>query len=94
MQERSFKSGDQLAAELLYFSDCILQNKDPEPSGIEGLNDIRIVNALQRSLDTGNFVPLDDLDYHRGPSIEQSIQLPPHQKAPKLVDVTPATEKA
>ncbi|WP_013334298.1 Gfo/Idh/MocA family protein [Gloeothece verrucosa] len=91
-QERSFESRDQLAAELLYFSDCILQNKDPEPSGIEGLNDVRIINALHRSLETGNVVQLGHLDYHQRPTVEQSIQLPPHQKGPDLVDATPASQ--
>jgi hypothetical protein len=35
--ERVFPKGDQFAAELVYFSDCILNNREPEPSGAEGL---------------------------------------------------------
>jgi predicted dehydrogenase len=34
--ERVFPKGDQFAAELVYFSDCILTNREPEPSGAEG----------------------------------------------------------
>ena len=34
---------DQFAPELLYFSDCILKDREPEPSGEEGLQDVRIV---------------------------------------------------
>ncbi len=30
---RTFPKRDQFAAELIYFSDCILKNKEPEPSG-------------------------------------------------------------
>ncbi|MDQ6733032.1 MAG: Gfo/Idh/MocA family oxidoreductase, partial [Nitrospirota bacterium] len=40
-RERSFPMRDQFAPELLYFSECILTGQDPEPSGEEGLNDIR-----------------------------------------------------
>ena len=35
---KRFPPGDQFAAELIYFSDCILHNKEPEPSGLEGLD--------------------------------------------------------
>lgn len=37
---------DQFAPELLHFSDCVLRNREPEPSGLEGLQDVRIVQAL------------------------------------------------
>ena len=40
---------DQFAPELLYFSDCILKDRSPEPSGEEGLQDVRIVQALYES---------------------------------------------
>ena len=42
---RKFPKRDQFAAELVYFSDCILQDKEPEPSGVEGLADVRIMEA-------------------------------------------------
>lgn len=45
-QERSFQAGDQFAAEIVYFSDCVLTGKEPEPSGEEGLADIGIVRAI------------------------------------------------
>jgi predicted dehydrogenase len=48
-----FKPRDQFAPELIYFSNCILRNKEPEPSGTEGLADVRIVEALYRSAETG-----------------------------------------
>jgi len=35
--------GDQFAPELLYFSECIQKNRQPEPSGWEGLADVRII---------------------------------------------------
>ena len=47
---------DQFAPELLYFSDCILKNREPEPSGEEGMQDVRIVQALYESAETGKAV--------------------------------------
>jgi glucose-fructose oxidoreductase len=44
---------DQFAPELLHFSDCIRKNLVPEPSGEEGLQDVRIVRALYESAETG-----------------------------------------
>src|SRR6185436_11694241 len=49
---------DQFAPELLYFSDCILNDRKPEPSGEEGMQDVRIVEALYRSAKTGKTVKL------------------------------------
>jgi glucose-fructose oxidoreductase len=40
---------DQFAAELVYFSDCVLRGKDPEPSAEEGWWDVRVVDALYES---------------------------------------------
>jgi glucose-fructose oxidoreductase len=50
--KKSTRKRDQFAPELLYFSDCILNDRDPEPSGHEGLQDVRIVQALYRSAQT------------------------------------------
>ena len=46
--KKIFKKRDQFAPELIYFSDCILHNKQPEPSGREGLADVRIIQALAK----------------------------------------------
>lgn len=35
--KKVFKKHDQFAPELFYFSDCILNDKEPVPSGQEGL---------------------------------------------------------
>ncbi|HSN20291.1 MAG TPA: Gfo/Idh/MocA family oxidoreductase, partial [Usitatibacter sp.] len=49
---------DQFAPELLYFSDCILEDREPQPSGEEGLADVRVIEALYRSARTGRAVKL------------------------------------
>jgi glucose-fructose oxidoreductase len=38
------------------FSDCIRKDRQPEPSGEEGLRHIRIVEALYKSAKTGRAV--------------------------------------
>jgi glucose-fructose oxidoreductase len=85
-REKIFAGRDQFAAELLYFSECILTGRDPEPSGEEGLNDIRIVEALYRSAKTGRPVTLKRLAKRRRPTTTQIITRPP-VKTPPLVEV-------
>ena len=55
---RTFPRRDQFAPELLYFSDCIIRNIEPEPSGEDGLQDVRVVRALYRAAETGRPVKL------------------------------------
>ncbi len=57
-EEVQFERTDQFAGELVYFSNCILQDKQPEPSGLEGLQDVRIVEAIYRSARDGRPVTL------------------------------------
>jgi glucose-fructose oxidoreductase len=78
--ERRFAKRDQFAPELLYFSDCLLQNRDPEPSAEEGLADVRVIRALYRSLETGAPVELAPYERHDRPSLEQEIRRPPIEK--------------
>ena len=59
--ELTFEPTDPFAAELTYFSDCILNDRHPEPSGIDGLQDIRIVEAIYRSARDGRPVTLPRL---------------------------------
>ncbi len=78
--ERRFARRDQFAPELLYFSDCLLQNRDPEPSAEEGLADVRVIRALYRSIETGAPVELAPYQRHDRPSLEQEIRRPPIEK--------------
>jgi predicted dehydrogenase len=48
-RERTFSKRDQFAPELLYFSDCVINGEEPEPSGREGLADVRIIRARWRA---------------------------------------------
>lgn len=84
-QEQSYKAHDQLAAEFTYFSKCILENRDPEPSGREGWNDVRIIRALYESIETGQPVRIRYLDYHKRPSADQTIKHPANEEQPELI---------
>ena len=78
--ERRFARRDQFAPELLYFSDCLLQNRDPEPSAEEGLADVRVIRALYRSIESGGPVELAPYERRDRPSLEQEIRRPPIEK--------------
>ena len=81
---------DQFAPELLHFSDCILNDREPEPSGEEGMQDVRIVQALYRSAKMGRPISLPPFkDSHR-PSSRQRIARPGVKKPP-LVKVQSAS---
>jgi glucose-fructose oxidoreductase len=81
---------DQFAPELLYFSDCILKNRRPEPSGEEGLQDVRIVEALYESARTGRSVPLPPFRPSKRPTRRQRIVRPGIRK-PRTVKVESAS---
>ncbi len=85
-KERRFAKRDQFAPELLYFSDCVLKNHQPEPGPEEGLADIRIIEALYRSAQTGQPVELAPYEKRERPSLEQEIRRPPIDK-PRTVHI-------
>jgi predicted dehydrogenase len=90
-QRRRIGKRDQFAPELLHFSDCILGRREPEPSGAEGLQDVRIVEALLRSSRTGRAVKLPPFRKPRRPTGRQRITRPGIRK-PALVKVQSASE--
>jgi len=85
-ERRTFARRDQFAAELLYFSDCIRENREPEPSGREGLADIRIIEALYESADSGCAVRLPPFTIRNRPSLKQAIRRPPVTRPPREVN--------
>jgi glucose-fructose oxidoreductase len=57
-KDLTFPPQDQFALELAEFSECVLTGRDPVASGEEGLADVRIIQALLRSAETGQPVKL------------------------------------
>ena len=82
----AFPKRDQFAPELIHFSKCVLEDREPEPSGTEGLADVRIIDAIHRSIDRGASVELEPWKLSRRPSKGQEISRPPVRK-PRLVGV-------
>ena len=92
--KRKFAKRDQFAAEITYFSDCILKNRTPEPSGLEGLADVRIVRALYESARTGSEVTLPPFPRKKKPSLVQEIHRPAHGKPKTVNSQSPTRESA
>ena len=82
---------DQFAPELLYFSDCVLKDREPEPSGVEGMQDVRIVQALYRSAKTGRAVAIPPFTKAKRPTGRQRVSRPGVRK-PALLKVQSASE--
>jgi predicted dehydrogenase len=53
---KQYPKRDQFGPQLLYFSDCILHKRSPEPSGLEGTLDVAVIEALQKSAARGRSV--------------------------------------
>ena len=80
-----FKKRDQFAPELVYFSDCILRNKDPKASAQEGLADVRIIEALLKSAETGRPISVPQVEIQQRPDMRQEISKAAVSKPPQLV---------
>jgi hypothetical protein len=92
-RKRVFEARDQFAAELVYFSECIRDDVEPEPSGAEGLADVRVLAALEESARSGRRVKLPAFEKLKRPDLEQAITRPVPAE-PELVhakDPTPSS---
>ena len=85
---RRGRKSDQFAPELIYFSDCILRDRQPEPSAEEGAQDVRSVVALYASARTGSPVRLEVFDGDPRPSADQAMFRPAVRK-PQPVNSEP-----
>lgn len=90
-REKVFKKRDQFAAELEYFSRCVIEGTEPEPSGKEGLADVRIIEALLRSAQTGRPVTLD-IEPDEPPSLGQQYRFPATKKPPLVKTESPTRD--
>jgi len=83
--KKTYAKRDQFAPELIYFSDCILKNKTPEPSGLEGLADVKIIEALMESTKSRRWVKTPSIEKHKRPTLAQQIGKPAVRE-PELVN--------
>jgi len=77
-----FKQEDQFAPELIYFSDCIMTRTDPEPSGLEGRADVKVIRAALQSAKEGRSVKLG-----RKSKVRTKKMQKPKVRPPALHDV-------
>jgi glucose-fructose oxidoreductase len=84
-KEREFEKRDQFAPELIYFSDCVLHDRQPEPSGWEGFADVRVIRAVYESAASGRPVQLVPMPRVPHPSRGQEMHEPPVPKQPNEV---------
>jgi len=87
----AYKKRDQFAPELIYFSDCILKDRKPEPSGEEGLIDVQIIEALYESARRRMPLKIGALPRVKYPRGDQRFTCPSPKK-PKLLHVEAPTE--
>jgi len=81
-REQVFAPRDQFGPELLYFSDCIRNHVDAEPSGREGLADVRVIRAIYLSAQKRRAIRLARFEKRRRPTLKQEIRKPPVAKTP------------
>jgi predicted dehydrogenase len=75
-KKESFSKRDQFAPEIIHFSDSILGGTEPEPSGEEGLCDVRVIHAIQVSARTGQRVTLAPYDREDRPNMRLEMRRP------------------
>jgi glucose-fructose oxidoreductase len=90
LSKRTFKSKDQFAPLLIELAKCVRENREPEPNGLEGLADVRIIEALYRSAMERRPISIAPVKKRARPSMEQEIERPAVRK-PQLVDVQSAS---
>lgn len=90
-RERSHPVVDQFAGETAYFSDCILNDQEPEPDGDEGWRDVRVVMAIERALETGQPQKLDPLPARKPNRTGQKRQYP-LAEVPEFINTESPTE--
>ena len=57
-EEKKFEEKNQFGIEMDYFSDCVMNDKEPKTGGEEGLQDLKIMMAIYEAGRTGKAVKL------------------------------------
>ena len=90
----SFANTDHFGGEMQYFSDCILQGRDPEPDAEEGFADVRVLEGILQALASGGSVDLPP--FTRGRRIDTKAQKVELRAvtSPDLVNAAPPAKGA
>jgi glucose-fructose oxidoreductase len=84
-EKKTFPKVDQFAAEMDYFSRCIIENREPEPSGAEGLADVRIIRAANESARRGRTIKLKPIRKRKRLGPRQEIKRTQVKKKPRVL---------
>jgi predicted dehydrogenase len=82
---KRYPQRDQFAAELDAFARCVLEDREPEPDGLEGLADVRTIEAILRSARDGRAVEIEPVRKARRPTLAQAQRRPPVRAPPEPV---------
>ena len=85
--KKIYPKRDQFAAELDYFSQCVLEDKIPEPSAFEGRADVRVIESILKSLKSSAPVKLPPSNGVSYPNPELVDNKPPVARKPKTIHV-------
>ncbi len=90
-QTRTFAKHDPFAPLLLHFSDTILSGRRLYADGAEGMADIRVIEAIYRSIAKGRPVALPPVKGARRPALPpRPITVPPHPEADLIMAAGPS----
>lgn len=82
---RRGRIGDQFAAEIRYFCECVAAGRDPEPDAEEGLRDLRVIEAVTRAARGRTARELPPIAAVPGPRRAMTRRVRPAGLEPKLV---------
>jgi predicted dehydrogenase len=85
-QRKKFLKSDQFAPELVHFAKCVRANRRPEPSGLEGLIDVAIIESIHRSINSGKWELVDAPSKKDRPAMRQELRRPAVRREPPLVN--------
>lgn len=77
-----YKRHDQFAPELVHFSRCVLEGREPEPSGQEGRIDVQVIRALHESARRNAPLPLAPPAHEPQPDRRLEMRRPAVRKPP------------
>lgn len=86
-----FDPVEQFGNETQYFSACILEDRQPQADGEEGWCDMRVLAAVEQSLNTGETVTLEPFQRSRYVQPDQALTLTPAKEPAEddLISVIP-----
>jgi predicted dehydrogenase len=84
-KRRKFAKRDQFAPELIHFAQSVRANREPEPSGKEGLIDVSVIDAINRAVESGAWEKIHAPRRQRRPELDQELHRPAIPREPEMV---------